>query len=147
MQEYCLGFVCSLDAQKVLLIQKQRPAWQKGQYNGIGGKLEEGETPLQAMVRECKEEADLDLMESEWEEIGALSDDHSYKVHVFCARANLDLVRAVSDEALEVVQLGLVSALPLVPPGDKILQKVQERMRFLSSALKPADPNSFGDLF
>lgn len=55
MQEYAVGFVHTDDA--VALIRKDRPEWQAGFLNGIGGKLEKGETPLEAMIRECKEEA------------------------------------------------------------------------------------------
>jgi len=40
----------------VLLILKDRPDWQKGRLNLPGGKVEEGETPAQAAVRELKEE-------------------------------------------------------------------------------------------
>ena len=53
---YVLGFVFSLDASRVLLIWKNRPEWQKGKLNGIGGKIEEGELPIDAMKREFSEE-------------------------------------------------------------------------------------------
>jgi 8-oxo-dGTP pyrophosphatase MutT (NUDIX family) len=53
---YVVGFLFSQDESKVLLVWKNRPAWQNGKLNGIGGKIEAGETPLQAMEREFKEE-------------------------------------------------------------------------------------------
>lgn len=52
---YACGFAFDLIGQ-VALIQKNRPAWQAGLLNGIGGHVEAGETPLQAMEREFKEE-------------------------------------------------------------------------------------------
>lgn len=55
MKEYVVGFVFTPDCQKVLLIRKDK-GWQSGLYNGIGGHVEAGETPVQAMVRECSEE-------------------------------------------------------------------------------------------
>ena len=48
------------------MITKNRPDWQAGKLNGIGGKIEEGETELQAMVRECAEECGLQTDESDW---------------------------------------------------------------------------------
>jgi 8-oxo-dGTP pyrophosphatase MutT (NUDIX family) len=39
-----------------LLVLKERPAWQKGRLNLPGGKMEEGETPVDAAIRELKEE-------------------------------------------------------------------------------------------
>jgi 8-oxo-dGTP pyrophosphatase MutT (NUDIX family) len=41
----------------VLLVLKERPSWQKGRLNLVGGKVEEGETPQQAALRELKEES------------------------------------------------------------------------------------------
>jgi 8-oxo-dGTP diphosphatase len=44
-------------ADDTFLILKDKPAWQVGRLNLPGGKVEEGETPLQAVVRELEEEA------------------------------------------------------------------------------------------
>jgi 8-oxo-dGTP pyrophosphatase MutT (NUDIX family) len=49
----------------VLLIHKDKPAWQKGRLNLVGGKVEENESPLQCAVRELKEEAGLDPIPSQ----------------------------------------------------------------------------------
>lgn len=57
--KYVVGIV--YNKENVLLISKKRPAWQVGMLNGIGGKIEPGENPLQAMIRECKEECNLDI--------------------------------------------------------------------------------------
>ena len=49
----------SRPGEKVLLVKKDRPAWQSGRLNLVGGKIEAGETPEQAALRELKEEAGL----------------------------------------------------------------------------------------
>ena len=54
MSAYTLGFVFDSSQEKVLLVHKQRPAWQAGKVNGIGGKVELGETPHTGIVRECQ---------------------------------------------------------------------------------------------
>ena len=43
----------------VLIVKKDRPEWQKGRYNLPGGKIEEGEFPEEAAIRELEEEAGL----------------------------------------------------------------------------------------
>ena len=49
------------DTESVLLVRKARPTWMAGHLNGIGGKVEAGETPAEAMRREFNEEAGLDI--------------------------------------------------------------------------------------
>lgn len=44
---------------KLLLVLKDRPAWQKGRLNLVGGKIEPGETPTHAAMREFLEESGL----------------------------------------------------------------------------------------
>jgi 8-oxo-dGTP diphosphatase len=50
-----LLFVLDTEAQQVLLIEKKRGLG-AGKINGPGGRLEAGETPLQAAIRETREE-------------------------------------------------------------------------------------------
>jgi 8-oxo-dGTP diphosphatase len=66
MIEYVCGFLVTAPADgawdpmgggRVLLIRKARPEWQRGKLNGVGGKVEPGETPMAAMIREFTEEA------------------------------------------------------------------------------------------
>ena len=56
MKAYVLGFAFSPDTKRVALIRKNRPTWQAGKLNGIGGHLEANEQPHVAMVREFEEE-------------------------------------------------------------------------------------------
>lgn len=59
--KYVLGFLFNPDLNSVVLIRKAKPQWQAGKFNGVGGKIEEGETPEQAMRREFLEETGLDI--------------------------------------------------------------------------------------
>lgn len=59
IKQYIILFVerhNSSDADQVLLILKDRPDWQKNRYNIPGGKIEPGESPVDAAIRELKEE-------------------------------------------------------------------------------------------
>lgn len=61
---------------KILLAMK-KIGFGEGKYNGVGGKLEEGETPLAAMIRETEEE--ISVTPTEYEEVGVIEFDEFYK--------------------------------------------------------------------
>ena len=56
---YCLVYLRSRG--KVLLIRKSHGRLHEGEWIGLGGKLESGEEPLAAAVREFREESGLTL--------------------------------------------------------------------------------------
>jgi 8-oxo-dGTP diphosphatase len=53
---YVLGFAFDPKTGRVLLVQKSKPEWQAGRWNGIGGHIEVGEKKYSAMLREFQEE-------------------------------------------------------------------------------------------
>lgn len=68
---YVLGFIFDLYAKKVLLIKKNKPTWQAGFFNGIGGKIEEDNYHpsgfmYATMVRECEEETSVKTHALDW---------------------------------------------------------------------------------
>lgn len=71
--EYVCGFLFDEDFENVVLINKNRPEWQKGKLNGIGGRLESNETVAEAMSREFKEETGLLIPVEEWTSFAEIS--------------------------------------------------------------------------
>lgn len=55
---------------KILLAMKKR-GFGEGKYNGVGGKLEEGETPEEAMIREANEE--IGVIPKEYYKVGVIN--------------------------------------------------------------------------
>ena len=100
MQKYVLGFVVDEDGQSILLLRKNRPKFLAGRLNGVGGKVEDNENDVDAMVRECLEECDLFIPPDEWFLMGAMGDDKTYHVSVFAANAPLRHTRQCTDEEL-----------------------------------------------
>ena len=82
VKRYVVGFAFGIgereDISHVLLIRKVKPKWQKGTLNGIGGKLEDLETPTQAMVREFREETGILTQPMQWEQFCELSGAEVY---------------------------------------------------------------------
>lgn len=66
---YASGIIISPERKFVVLIKKNRPAWQKGCYNFPGGKIELGEHPNETVVREVREETGLVIPESKWDPV------------------------------------------------------------------------------
>ena len=48
--------------EKVLLLRRFNTGWRDGEYSMIAGHLDGGEPVTDAMIREAKEEGDIDLM-------------------------------------------------------------------------------------
>ncbi len=63
--KYVIGFAFHNDS--VLLIEKLKPDWQRGRLNGVGGKIEPNELPLDAMQREFFEECGIITAHTQWE--------------------------------------------------------------------------------
>ncbi len=72
MRQYVLGFAFSPTGDRVVLIEKKRPDWQLGKLNGVGGRVENGEKPVDAMVREFKEETGVDTTRDDWRYFGLI---------------------------------------------------------------------------
>jgi 8-oxo-dGTP diphosphatase len=91
---YVVGFLFSHDHRWVTLIKKNRPEWQAGKFNGVGGKVEVGEAVNDAMVREFYEETGVKTKWTDWKEFALLTGDYG-AVYVF---------KAVSTEYLSAVK-------------------------------------------
>ncbi len=76
MKKYVVGF--AFVGREVLVIRKQRPEWQRGKLNGIGGHIEPTDaSPVHAMVREFEEETGCRTHPSEWTHFATLEGNDS----------------------------------------------------------------------
>lgn len=96
MKKYVVVFLFDKQFENVWLIEKQKPEWQKGCLNGIGGKIEEGEFPLQAAYRELEEESGVSSLNVAITQTGSMSginnDGSSFEVYVFSGKTHHELV-------------------------------------------------------
>lgn len=94
---------------KILLIDK-KTGLGKGKVNGPGGKVEQGESPLQCAVRECQEELGITVSDLQYCGQHRFQFVDGYSIHVWVYRT----------DAFDGVPTETVEARPLWVPVDEI---------------------------
>ena len=102
-KSYVVGFLFNPNMDKVVLIKKNRPDWQKGKYNGIGGHIEEGEGAHSAMVREFEEEAGLTI--PVWNLFCTIKNEEWICYFFYAVSEKYNEVMTNTDEAISVVDI------------------------------------------
>lgn len=103
MTEYTCGFAFDKCDKSVALIVKNRPEWQRGMLNGIGGHIEPGETPVEAQIREFYEETGWLTSEPEWSLFCVLTVPGFAKVYMFRATLpDLTRLKTTTDEKVSI---------------------------------------------
>lgn len=116
MKNYVAGFMKD-SRDRIALVRKNKPSWQAGRLNGIGGGVDGVETPLDAMSREWFEETG-DIFD-EWQFFAELRFDDC-AVHFFKANVvELPTFPSHNDigESIEVWDFSIVVRSDLVIPN------------------------------
>lgn len=108
MQNMVEGFAfCEGEAgaiTELALIRKNRPDWMAGSFNGIGGRVEEGETPSEAITREFREETGVEVPTNAWGNFlnltGCFGVVHFFRT--FMKRRTFQEIRTVTDEEVKI---------------------------------------------
>lgn len=126
--KYALGFVFSDNLDSVLLIKKTKPEYLAGKLTGIGGKLNAGELPFRAMIRECKEETNLDI--DNWVHFASMfSVTFNYEMFCFAAKTNdVFNFKKMEEEELFLVKMSEVGLLTKTSNCDWMLPMAINRL-------------------
>lgn len=89
MNRYVVGY--AFEGERCLLVKKSKPEWQKGLLNGVGGKIDENEAPISAMVREFKEETTIDTRLMDWKNYCTIKNDF-FEIFYFRIDLNLGVI-------------------------------------------------------
>lgn len=104
--------------ETVLLVCKATPEWQLGLWNGVGGKAEEYEAPIHAMVREFREEVGVETDQKDWTHF-CTDMGRDYVVHFYKTRLVREFGVALpsyndAGEALMFAPLDRLDVMPVV---------------------------------
>jgi 8-oxo-dGTP diphosphatase len=101
--KYVVGFLFDPTKQVVILIRKNRPSWQAGRINGVGGHVEDGEEFLTTMVREFKEETGLEIQD--WKQFGTLVCPNAIIGLFYTTSPDYNKVKNTTDEGILVCEV------------------------------------------
>lgn len=97
---------------EVALIHKKHPAWQAGYLNGIGGKIESGEPPFEAMCREFWEEAGCSTFE--WLRFARTSWEEGFVDYFVCESDGAE-ISTQTDEEVDWIAVSDLPKLKVIP--------------------------------
>lgn len=115
MTSYVLGFMFSEDLKKVVLILKRKPEWQAGKLNGVGGKIEVDEFPIDALLREFREETGIYTTLSRWLGVAQLS-GKAGTVFVYAMNSSrFQEVKSATEESVGIFNIENLHVLNVIP--------------------------------
>lgn len=129
MIDYCLAFIFNNDLTQLLLIKKEKPFNQKNKLNGIGGKVEEGETFYDAIVREVKEESNLDI--KNWTEVTTDGDFEYYRIGVFTTKLPNSIFYSFKSNTTEKINVFTLNEINEISLVDNVINWVNQSMEKL----------------
>lgn len=131
MTDYVVGFLH--DGDRVVLIRKNRPEWQAGKLNGVGGRVEDFELLPAAMSREFHEETGVLLYN--WRHFLTLHSD-IHNIYFFTKRVfveTLAKVKTVEDEEVIVRPYRTLQPWEVIPNLEWILPLAMHNQNWYES--------------
>ena len=98
------------DNKEILLLRKNNPDWQKGLYNGIGGKVELNTTPLETIIKKCQEELGVNI--SNWIELDSEISSSGIEIVYFLTTLNESEIKKLQSQTDERAELFSINNLP-----------------------------------
>mgnify|MGYP003411665161 FL=1 len=98
------------DNKEILLLKKNNPDWQKGLYNGIGGKVELNTTPLETIIKKCQEELGVNI--SNWRELDSEISSSGIEIVYFLTTLNENEIKKLQSQTDERAELFSINNLP-----------------------------------
>lgn len=98
------------DNKEILLLKKNNPDWQKGLYNGIGGKVELNTTPLETIIKKCQDELGVNILN--WIELDSEISSSGIEIVYFLTTLNEGEIKKLQSQTDERAELFSINNLP-----------------------------------
>jgi 8-oxo-dGTP pyrophosphatase MutT (NUDIX family) len=136
---FVIGFAFNEAKTEVVLISKNRPEWQAGLLNAVGGKIEDNDTPEYAMQREFHEETGVVIAQHRWTQQAIMNFDSSdvYVLSATLSDSEMSSVDSVTDEQVDIYDVNcmLTNAVPAVKDLKLLMQTCLTDCGFLTMYL------------
>lgn len=149
-KKYVLGFAFDYKRENVVLIHKEKPEWQAGKLNGVGGKVENSDACIHdAMTREFFEETGVITRRDDWTHYATMTFDDDVMgggAEIYVFRMRNDEIKDCStyeQEVVEIIPLSDVYSKPLMHNLHILIPlALQKEFGFihLNQKLKPQSP-------
>lgn len=107
-KRFVCGFMFNPDGTKVVLILKERPTWQAGKLNGVGGSVNDGESELDAMIREFEEETGVHW--THWKHFATIHDKDDVVQFFKTTSVKYKDVKTMTDETVVIRKVDILNS-------------------------------------
>ena len=136
MVETVLAYIQRNNQYLLLFRNKKKNDINEGKWIGVGGHVEKGETPEDALVREIKEETNLDVLSySKRGIVYFINNNISEAMHLYVVDQVKGSIRECDEGELQYIDIDKMDDLPMWE-GDKIfLQFLKENRPYFELEL------------
>jgi len=100
-----VGFAFDETLKNIALIRKNKPEWQKGKLNGIGGKVRRTEDYHEAVTREFKEETGVTIERWKTLAVFTIQGVYLYFFYVILETSLFSKIKSMTDEKVVIADV------------------------------------------
>ena len=126
MQGYNAILIYDFSGENILFCHRMKEPY-KGKYNFVGGKIEPGETKEQALIRECREELDVEISVSDvFMQLVHEYPDMTVELTLFNAEIESGTIRLLEHNDVRWIRTDEIENYDFCPADKDILKKIKE---------------------
>ncbi len=114
--------------EKFMICQRPPHKARGGLWEFVGGKIERGESPEEALVRECREELDIAVsVGDEFVKVTHLYPDITVHLRLYHSRIKEGSPKLLEHTALAWITPEEIPFYPFCPADEEILERIREK--------------------